>query len=233
MDFSQEDLFDAIDRLLVQLLERAGVEAPPVDALRLAEDHLGIPVEYAEPEEGPPRRRQSTGIVLAPHMTDEQQQTAAARAVAASLLPDLFRKLDIKPELENKSALAQFRGLIVNRLLVPSRMLRSAQRACKSDVAALKEVFRTASMEVIALRLLDLDQPCVVSVVDDGVVAVRRGNALPVNKKLLPQEEQCAQRVMELDLPHQVRGGGWTVQGWPVPDRPFRRVVLRAVPDDI
>jgi hypothetical protein len=148
-------------------------------------------------------------------------------------LPDLFRKLDIKPEMENKSILTQFRGLIVNRLLVPSRMLRSAQRSCRSDVAALKELFTTASMEVIALRLLDLDQPCVVSVVDDGVVAVRRGNALPVNKKLLAQEEQCAQRVMELDLPHQVRAGGWTVQGWPVPGRPFRRVVLRAVPDDV
>lgn len=237
MDFSQEDLFDAIDRLLVQLLERAGVDGPPVDALRLAEEHLGIPVEYAAPEDEsdgrPPRRRQSTGIVLSPHMTDEQRQTAAARAVAGSLLPDLFRKLDVTPEFENKQVLAQFRGLIVNRLLVPTRMLRTAQRACKSDVAALKEVFGTASMEVIALRLLDLDSPCVISVLDDGVVAVRRGNAMAVNKKLLAAEEQCARRVMELDLPHQVRGGGWTVQGWPVPYRPFRRVVLRAVPDDI
>ena len=234
MDFSQDDLFDAIDRLLVQLLERAGVNAPPVDALRLAEDHLGIPVEYAEPDdEDRPRRRQSSGIVLTPNMSREQEQTAAARAIAGSLIPDLFRKLDIPLVDENKQVQTQFRGLIVARLLVPSRMLRTAQRACKSDVAALKEVFSTASMETIALRLLDLDQPCVVSVVDDGVVAVRRGNALPVNKKLLAQEEQCARRVMELDLPHQVRGEGWTVQGWPVPDRPFRRVVLRAVPDDI
>ena len=41
-------------------------------------------------------------------------------------------------------------------------------------MAALKELFPTASMEVIALRLLDLDQPCVVSVLDDGVVASER-----------------------------------------------------------
>ena len=238
MDFSQEDLFDAIDRLLVQLLERAGVAAPPVDALRIAEDHLGIPVEYAEPEEEadgrPPRRRQNSGsIVLSPRMTREQEQTAAARAIAASLIPDLFRKLEIPLVDENKQVQTQFRGLIVARLLVPTRMLRTAQRACKSDVVTLKEVFTTASMEVIALRLLDLDQPCVVTVLDDGVVAVRRANAASVNKKLLLSEEQCARRVMELDLPHQVRAEGWTVQGWPVPDRPFRRVVLRAVPDDV
>src|SRR5262245_50764579 len=188
MDFSQEELFDAIDRLVAGLLERAGMDAPPVDALRVAEDHLGIPVEYAEPEEDedgrPVRRRQTSGIVLAPHMTQEQEQTAAAHAIARTLLADLLRKLDITPGTESKQAAARFRGLIVPRLLVPTRMLRTAQRNCKADVPALKEVFRTASIEVIALRLLDLDQPCVVAIVDDNVVAVRRGNTAPVTKKL-------------------------------------------------
>jgi predicted transcriptional regulator len=241
MDFSPEDLSDAIDRLVAQFLERAGVAEPPVDALRLAEDHLGIPVEYAEPEEedeyGRPRRARrpagGTGLVLSPEMTDEQQQAAAAHAIARTLLPDLLRRLDITPGTESKQAAAHLRGLIAPRLLIPTRMLRSALRSCKYEVPALKGVFATAGFEAVALRLLDLDGPCVVAVVDDGVVAVRRGNREPTSRKLTPAEQACLDRVMELDEPQRVRADGWTAQGWPVPDRPFRRVVLRAVPDDI
>lgn len=239
MDFSQEDLFDACDRLVAGLLERAGVTEPPVDALRIAEDHLGIPVEFAEPEEddrGRPRaatRRHSAGIVLSPHMTDEQQHTAAAHGIARTLLPDLLHKLDIVPGSESKQAAAHFRALLASRILVPARLLRAALRNCKYDVPALHEAFATASFETVALRLLDLDQPCVIAIVDDGVVATRRGNQMPVTKKLTPAEQACLDRVMEQDLPHTVRAEGWTAQGWPVPNRPFRRVVLRAVPDDL
>jgi predicted transcriptional regulator len=240
MDFSQEDLLDACDRLVSGLLERAGVTEPPVDALRVAEDHLGIPVEVAEPEEderGRPRassrRRPTAGIVLSPQMSEEQQQAAAAHGIARTLLPDLLHKLDIAPGSESKPAAAHFRGLLAARVLVPTRLLRSALRHCKYDLPALKDVFATASFETVALRLLDLDDPCVIAIVDDGVVATRRGNTLPVTKKLTPAEQECHDRVSELDLPHRVRTGGWTVHGWPVPDRPFRRVVLRGVPDDV
>ena len=239
MDFSQEDLFDAIDRLVAALLERAGVNAPPVNALVIAEDHLGIPVEYVEPEEDergrpkPASRRHGGGIVLSPHMTDEQQHAAAAQGIARTLLEDLLRKLDIVPGTESKQAAAHFRGLIASRLLVPTRMFRTALRECKYDVPALHAVFPTASFEVVAMRLLDLDQPCVIAVVDDMVVAVRRGNAMPASKKLEEAEQECLRRVMEQDLPNTARTGGWTAHGWPVPNRPFRRVVLRAVPDDV
>src|SRR5947208_17058630 len=172
MDFSQEDLFEACDRLVAGLLERAGVTEPPVDALRIAEDHLGIPVEFAEPEEddrGRPRaatRRHSAGIVLSPHMTDEQQHTAAAHGIARTLLPDLLGKLDIVPGSESKQAAAHFRSLLASRILVPARLLRAALRNCKYDVPALHEAFATASFETVALRLLDLDQPCVIAIVD-------------------------------------------------------------------
>jgi predicted transcriptional regulator len=239
MDFSQEDLFDAIDRLVASLLERAGVDRPPVDSLDVAENHIGIPVEVVEPEEderGRPRpssRRHTAGIVLSPHMTPEQQQTAAANGVARTLLPDLLRKLDIVPGSESKQAAAHFRSLIAARLLVPTKMFRAALRECKYDVPALKGVFKTATFEACGFRLLDLDQPCVVSVIDDGIVAVRRGNQTQPGKKLVPAEQRCMEETMRLELPRRVRLDGWTVQGWFVPNRPFRRVLLHAFPDDV
>lgn len=238
MDFTQDELHDACDRLIAGLLERAGAAEPPVDALRIAEDHLGVPVEWAEPEtdeRGRPRpstRRHSAGIVLSPGMTNEQQQKAAAQGVARALLPDLLRKLGVPAGEESKQAAAHFRGLLAARLLVPSKLLRSALRTCKYDLAALHAVFDTATMETVALRLLDLDTPCVIAVVDDGVVATRRSNALPIDRKLSPAEQECVARVMEQQLPHHARSAGWTADGWFVPNRPIRRVILRAVPDE-
>lgn len=238
MDFSQEELFDACDRLVHGLLDRAGVTRPPVDALRIADDHLGIPVEVVEPEEddpdAPPRRRRpSAGIVLNPHMSEEQRQLAGAQGIARLLLPDLLQKLDIVPGSETKQAATHLRGLLAGRVLVPTRLLRTALRQHKYDVPALHAEFRTARMEAVALRLLDLDSPCVIAVVDDGVVAVRRGNATAVDRKLTRAEQACYDAVAEQELHHRVRLDGWTADGWPVPGRRFRRVLLRAVPDEI
>jgi hypothetical protein len=64
-------------------------------------------------------------------------------------------------------------------------------------------------------------------------VVTRRGNRNPAGKKLEPPEQACHDRVAALDLPDRLRADGWTVQGWPIPGRAFRRILLRAVPDDV
>jgi hypothetical protein len=238
MDFSQEELIDTIERLVNGLLERAGVEEPPVDALHIAEEHLGIPVEEVEPEEDDetgrrPRRRGVAGkIALTPLMSEEQKQKVAADGIAWSLYPDLLRRLGVAEGSEDRRFAAQVRGLIVPRILVPSRLLRGAQKTSRGDLFGLKSIFTTASLETIAMRLLDLDEPCVITIADDGVVTSRRGNRFAATRQLESAETECLNRVMELDLPHRVRKEGWTAQGWPVADRPLRRVILRAVPDD-
>jgi predicted transcriptional regulator len=237
MDFSQEEMVEAVERLVAGLLDRAGATAPPVDVLRIAEEHLGIPVTVAEAEDderGRPRasRRHTDGIVLSPHATEEERHSAAAKGIARALLPDLLRKFGLEPGSEDKQASAYLRGLIAARLLVPTRLLRTALKQTKYELPALKQLFRTASCEAIALRWLDLDAPCVVAIVDDGVVATRRGNAASVSKKLTAAEQACHDGVMENDAPDKRRLDGWTVQGWPIPGRPFRRVILRAVPDE-
>jgi predicted transcriptional regulator len=166
-------------------------------------------------------------------MTPEQQQTVAAQGVARAILPDVLRRLDIVPGSESKQAATHFRGLIAARLLIPQKMFRQALRECKYDVPALKSVFTTATFEACGLRLLDLDQPCVVAIVDDGVVAARRGNLVPASKKLTAAETKCLDEVMRFELPRKVRLEEWTANGWFVPNRPFRRVLLHAVPDDL
>ena len=240
MEFSQEELVESIDRLVAGMIERAGITTGPVDALRLAEHHLGIPVQFVEPVEEdqsgrrrPRSRPPGAGITLTTEMSVEQRHRAAAGGIAQLLMPDILRKLNVMVGAESKQLVSHVSGLIVPRVLIPGRLLRSALRDCKYDIPALKAVFSTASMEMISLRLLDLDDPCVIAVVDDGVVASRRGNQYSVGRKLEAAEQQCVERVLELDLPHRARVGEWTAWGWPVPDRPFRRILLRAVRDDV
>jgi predicted transcriptional regulator len=239
MDFSQEELTEAVERLVAGLLERAGVTAPPVDALAVAETHLGIPVEWVEPADEDdtgrqrPRRPAGGGIALTADMSPERRQRVAADGIARLLLPEVFHQLGVAPGTESRAFAAHVRGLVAARVLIPSRLLRAALREYKYDVPALHRAFRTASMEAVAARLLDLEEPCVIAVVDDGVVASRRGNRAPAGRKLTAAEQECVRQVTDLDLPHRARAGGWTAWAWPVPGRPFRRILLRAVPDDV
>ncbi|MDY3554089.1 hypothetical protein R5W24_003206 [Gemmata sp. JC717] len=240
MDFSHEELVEIVDRLVAGLIERAGVTAGPVNALHLAEYHLGIPVEFVEPAEddGSGRRRPRSrpagnGITLTTDMSEEAQQRGAAGGIANLLIPDIMHKLGIPAGAEGKPFVTHVRGLIVPRVLIPTRLLRAALRDCKYDVPALHRVFSTASMEMVALRLLDLDSPCVIAIVDDGVVATRRGNQMQVARQLSDAERECVERVTELELPHRARVGEWTAWGWFVEGRPFRRIIVRAVPDDV
>ena len=91
------------------------------------------------------------------------------------------------------------------------------------DLLALKERYPTAGYEMIALRMLELDEPCVIAIVDDGVVSARRGNRSQATKKLTPAEVLCLERIgREGDPePQTARRDGWTVRGWPVPSGPF------------
>jgi len=241
MDFSQEELIDTVERLVAGMLERAGVTAAPVNALAIAETHLGIPVEWVEPaeEDEDGRRRPRTransghGITLTTDMGEEQQQKVAADGIARMLLPDIYKKLSIIPGSESKQLAAHVRGMTAARVLIPTKLLKAALKECKYDVPALQRHFATVSPEAVALRLLDLEQPCVITVVDDGSVATRRGNQIAVTRKLEAAEQECVERITALDLPHRARRGDWTAWGWPVPNRPFRRIILRAVPDDV
>jgi hypothetical protein len=241
MDFSQEELTDTVERLVAGMLERAGVTAPPVDALEIAERHLGIPIEWVEPAEEDesgrrrPRHRNSSGhgITLVTDMGPEQQQRAAADGIARMLLPDIYRKLAVVPGSESKQFAAHVRAMAAARVLIPTKLLKAATRECKYDVPALHERFATVGMEAVAWRLLDLEEACVVTIVDDGAVASRKGNRVAVTRRLEPAEQECVEKVTELDLPHRARKGEWTAWGWSVPNRPFRRILLRAVPDDV
>jgi hypothetical protein len=156
-----------------------------------------------------------------------------ARLVARHLLPPVLTRLGIAPGTENKAAQTHLLGVIVPRFLLPTRWFEPESRKAGYDLLAVKERFVTAHMETIALRWLDLDEPCVISILDDGTVSTRKSNRFPVSKTLTAAEAACAAKVRETSKPARVRTGDWTAWGWPTRGVPFGRIVLRAVPDEV
>jgi predicted transcriptional regulator len=242
MDFSPEDLFDACDRVTAAALARAGIEGPPVDALFLAEHGFNLRVEYFEPDD--PRGRQygdrprprprADTVLLREDMSTEAQHLLAARAVARLLVPEVLRKLGVMPDGDNRQAVTHLTGVIAPRLILPSRWFPGDAGRAGYDLFKIKERYATANYETIALRYLDLDEPCVIAIVDDdGTIAVRKSNRFQAPKKLTEAEQSCRALIEESGEPARARGAGWIVWGWPTPGIPFRRMVFRSVPEDV
>ena len=112
---------------------------------------------------------------------------------------------------------------------MPSAWFSADAPSFDCDLLRLKERYRTATHEVIAFRLLDLPEPCIITLVVDDKVHRRRSNAWPVKKRLELAETECLRAVTRDGKPHAVRSGGWTVWGWPLWQGGRNREVLRSV----
>jgi hypothetical protein len=228
-DLTREDLHHAADRLVEELLATAGVTQPPVDAVALAK-RQGLVLRE---DKHPPARGRSKGgvIVVSPEASDEARQWAAAQALGERLKPDLLRRLGLDPAARIGLTAESFAGLIAQRLLTPLAWFAGDACACSWDVPALQRLYTTASLELVAQRLLDLPAPCIITVVENGAVHRRRSNAWRVTKALQPAEQECQRYVHHYSRPRVVSADGWTVQGWPVHQADWKREILRSVTD--
>jgi hypothetical protein len=143
-----------------------------------------------------------------------------------------LRRLGIEAEQARPLTGESLANLFAARLLVPTPWLRAECRACGFDLLALKERFATASHETIAWRLLDLDEPCIITLVDNGQVSKRRANAGRAGRELSAPERACQQQVHRYSRPCALREAGWTVQGWPLHQADWKREVLRSVVEE-
>jgi hypothetical protein len=223
-EWTREEVQHAVESLVDELLKRAGVSEPPVDALALARTHLGIPVRV---EAGGGRRRGRQEIVLPEDAGPEQQQWLAAQAIGQHLCPAALERVGM--DQAGGLSSASLVNLLARQVLVPAGWLAGEARSCGYDLEELHRRYRTVSMETLAWRLLDLPEPCVITVVDNEHVQARRSNAWRVGRTLSPTEEQCQRYVHKFSRPRVVSAGGWTVLGWPLHQPDWKRELLRSV----
>lgn len=239
-DFTSEDLFDAADRAVHALIERAAIAEPPVDALELLAGQFQYRIDFELDDDGqdygsrPRRRARPNELLLHPDSSEESRHALAARAIARKLVPDVLKRLGITPGTESRAAQGSLIGLLSSRLLLPTRFFAADARRAAFDLIELKDRYSTAGWEAIAWRMLEVDdEPAMVAIVDDGEVAARRGNRFAVNRTLTEAERRCVESIQETDDPATIRADGWTARGWPTRGIPFRRIIVRSMPDEV
>jgi hypothetical protein len=234
-EMPREDVVAVIDQLVEELLDRAGVQGPAVDAITLAQKHLGMVVclDRRQQQRGRAQRAgRQPQIFLRPEPTEERHQWSVAREIGEHLKPELLRRLALEPEEARTLSGESILNLFSARLLVPTCWFTRDAPASNYDVLDLKQRYCTASHEVLALRFLDLPEPCVVTIIDNDHVHRRKSNGPRVRKELTAAEEKCRRYVNRYSRPRVVQEKGWTVQGWPVHQSDWKREILRSVVEE-
>jgi Zn-dependent peptidase ImmA (M78 family) len=234
-DLPRDEVIAAVDQAVEELLDKAGIVVPPVDAIVLAQKHLGMVVCLDRQQRQRGRAQRAAGvrqIYLRPEPSEERHQWTVAHEIGEHLKADLLQRLGIVPGETPAMAGESLANLFAHRLLVPSRWFTEDASEQEYDLLELKRRYQTASHEVIAWRLLDLPEPCVVTIVDNDQISRRRSNSWPVrSRRLEPAEQQCQRRIHTSGRPQSLRQGDWAVQGWPVHRADWKREILRSVRD--
>ncbi len=240
-ELTRHDFDRILSEIAAELLQRASITAPPVDAFAVAAAS-GLAVVADDQQSGRARfvRLQhhapgfgSGSIFLRPDPRPERLHWAVAHEIGESLAFLVFERLGVRA-LE---AAEGSRELVANRLasnlLLPTAWLREDAARLRWDLLRLKRRYNTASHELIARRMLDFDWPIIITVFDQQRVTWRqwtRGDRPP---RLTPAEMRCWRQAYDTGKPHRVQETSYTIRAWPVHEPDWRREILRTeLPDE-
>jgi hypothetical protein len=117
-------------------------------------------------------------------------------------------------------------------LLLPERWFAADGRDLRWDLYDLKQRYQTASHELIARRMLDMQPPIIVTLFDQGKITWRRSNILRRPPPLTSAEKRTwqvaneggkASEYSEADLPTGIND----IRCWPIHEPTWRREILR------
>ncbi|RPI80510.1 MAG: ImmA/IrrE family metallo-endopeptidase [Planctomycetaceae bacterium] len=219
--------------LVDQVLRDAAWSGPPVDSLRLAR-RLGMTIAIDARQE--PRGRHvrlggKTAIFVRPEPRPERLQWTVAHEIGESLAHRLEEAVGAADWGEAERE--QRANLLATRLLLPTRWFERDARALGADLLALKARYATASHELIAWRLLDLDEPAVTTVIDQGRLTRRRSNFGGRLPGWTAFERECLAESQAKSQPVVRSKNDCSVAVWPVHEPGWRREIVRLVFHDV
>src|SRR5476651_2513827 len=150
-EMPREDVTATIDKMVEELLDTAKLVQPPVDTIRLAQQHLGMVVvlDQRKPQRG--RAQRTLGkkqIYLKPEPREERHQWTVAHEIGEHLKGELLQRLNIEPGAARAMTGESLANLFAYHLLAPTCWFADEAKAMDYDLLALKQRYATSSHEV-------------------------------------------------------------------------------------
>jgi len=234
-EITQEELSAALDAVVMEVLQEAGIDRPPVDAMAITR-RFGITVAQDDRQRGRARyvrlrgtggRKPSPTILLRPEPRRERRQWAVAHEIGEHVAHRVFDRLLVDPREAAPKARERVATDLATRLLLPGPWFAIDAPACGWDLPGLKSRYTTASHELIARRMLDLATPVIVTIFDHGQLSFRRSNVPGRVPPPSSVEMACWRTVHAHARAHRSSEGSQTTQAWPVHEPGWKREILR------
>jgi hypothetical protein len=182
-EVAREELTAVLDAVASETLAEACVCGPPIDGLALAR-RLGLTVAWDDRQQGRARlvnlaggREKSARSILLKHdLRVERVNWAAAHEIGESLAQRVFAELAVDASAAPQQARSDIANGMASRLLLPTQWFSADGKECDWDLVRLKEIYGTASHELIARRMLDFSRPVIMAVFDQNRLTWRKTN---------------------------------------------------------
>jgi hypothetical protein len=223
-----------LDELVNDLLAASGQLQPPIDAFRLA-DALCLPIARDTRQAGRARlarvrasvgERSRSCILLNDEPRQERRQWAVAHEIGEHLAPELFHRLGLDPR-DDPQLREHVANRFANHLLLPGDWFSLHGSLVQWDLFELKQVFCTASHELIARRMLDFAPPVIVTIFDQGRTHWRRTNIAACAPRLSRQESACQQAAHQTGASAHESLPEATIRAWPIHESGWKREIVR------
>jgi Zn-dependent peptidase ImmA (M78 family) len=237
-EVAREDLAIALDSVGAEALSSAEVHHPPVDAVSVAK-RLGLTVAWDDRQQGRARLvNLSAGrgadlrsILLKHDPRPERVQWAIAHEIGETLAERVFAALAIDASLAPRQAREVVANGMAARLLLPGQWFRADGNAVNWDLIQLKEIYVTASHELIARRMLDCGPQVIVAMYDQNRLTWRKSNSGFRMPKI--SEREIALRRKAHDEGQAVYDDGLPrISVWPVHEPHWKREIVRMEVDE-
>jgi Zn-dependent peptidase ImmA (M78 family) len=242
-DIPTEQLSRAIEWCARELLAEADIDRPPVDTLLLAE-RLGLVVAH----EGAAQQRarfvrlaavstaEAGTILLADEPRPERRQWAVAHEIGEFAAHRVFSFLGIPLSDIPPHGREQIANHLANALLLPGKWFRNDGACVNWDLWELKQIYSTASHELIARRMLEMPVPVIVTLFDQGRPVWRKSNVLRRPPPLTPAEQATWRHAHVVGEPtcyesplagEPLLEAVTDIRCWPVHEPDWQREILR------
>lgn len=230
-----QEYLEVLDAVAEQALRSAKIVEPPVDPVRIARA-LGIRVVWdgqlsergryvrLRQEAAHP---QTAAMILQRHPRPERRFWAAAHELGEHLVYQVADRLSLALEEDWSQWRERIADHLAARILMPTAWFCEDGRRVDWDLRSLKVRYRTASHEAIARRMLDMEEPVVISIFDHGLLSWRRANRSGRVPPLAQAETLCWQIAHQQSQDHQQYSGTLRVRAWAVHEPGWRREILR------